>query len=336
MLKIKRFYVNLIEKERKNFFEIFFYFFLYFLSLLYGVIINLRNFFFDYGILPIHFIDKKVISVGNISWGGSGKTSLVIYLHQELCKRFKVASITKGYAKDEFFLLKDKLKYVFDSKDRVLLLKRLRDDFDLFILDDGFQYRKLNRDLDIVVMGAKEFIKKKLLLPAYILREPLKSLRRADIVILTCPDKIPDINSVKESLLKINPHLKIYLADYQFKGFLDRDRNVKDDSYFKSRNFAALTAIGNPEGFISLLKNLNIRIKRVMIYPDHYEFNARDIFRIEEDLKKCGVGDVVITYKDLYHLDFSRANLNYFILEIELKIKDEANLLKDIENTIHI
>ena len=334
MDRLKKVYINFIEKENKNIWELFLFFPLYILSLLYAAAVALRNFLFDHNFLTRHSIGKKVISVGNISWGGSGKTSLVTYLHTFLKSSFKVASITKGYAKDEFLLLQEKVGDVFDAKDRVALLKMKSSDFDVFILDDGFQYRKLSRNLDIVVMGTKEFREKAFLLPAYILREPLKSLRRAQIVILNYSSKIKNIASIREKIKAVNPRIKIYLADYQFKGFLGLDRKPRDFNYFKDKKLAVLTAIGYPEGFVDNILSLKLQLQEKIIYPDHHRFTFEEISDIENKLQIRGIKDVVITYKDFYHLDLRKSCLNYFILDVELKIKDQDKFLEDVKKAI--
>ncbi|MCM8756534.1 MAG: tetraacyldisaccharide 4'-kinase [Candidatus Omnitrophica bacterium] len=323
MLKLKKAYLNLIEKEDKRILEKFIYIFLIILSYIYGIVISVRNFLSDQKIIPIYSLNKKVIGVGNISWGGSGKTSLVIYLHKKLSSSFKVASLTKGYAKDEFMLLKNRLGDVFDGKDRISILKKLVNDYDVFILDDSFQYRKLNKDLEILVMSAKEFGINKRLIPAYIFREPLKSINRADILIITYKEMITDREKIKSFILEFKPTLPIFFASYEFKSFLDRYSNPKDLDYFKGKYLGVLTAIGYPEGFIFNLKKLGLQIKKVFAYPDHYNFTDKDIIGIEREFTKENVDDVIITYKDFYHLDFNRVRKNYFVFNIELKLEEE-------------
>ncbi|MCM8823329.1 MAG: tetraacyldisaccharide 4'-kinase [Candidatus Omnitrophica bacterium] len=323
MLKLKKAYLNLIEKEDKRILEKFIYIFLIILSYIYGIVISVRNFLSDQKIIPIYSLNKKVIGVGNISWGGSGKTSLVIYLHKKLSSSFKVASLTKGYAKDEFMLLKNRLGDVFDGKDRISILKKLVNDYDVFILDDSFQYRKLNKDLEILVMSAKEFGINKRLIPAYIFREPLKSINRADILIITYKEMITDREKIKSFIWEFKPTLPIFFASYEFKSFLDRYSNPKDLDYFKGKYLGVLTAIGYPEGFIFNLKKLGLQIKKVFAYPDHYNFTDKDIIGIEREFTKENVDDVIITYKDFYHLDFNRVRKNYFVFNIELKLEEE-------------
>lgn len=332
-LGIKRWYLTFLEKEKKNWLENILFFFLLILSYLFGMIVSLRNFLYDKRILKVYHINRKVISIGNICWGGSGKTSLAIYLFRKLASKFKVAVITKGYAEDEYRLLKDNLKKVFDDKNRIKLIRRLVNDFDIFILDDAFQYRKLARDLDIVVIRKDELLRSKYLLPASSFREPLTSLKRADIVIITYSEaKRQDY--YREKVLEANSKLKVFFADYIFKGFLDRDKKLVSLEYFKGRKLGVLTAIGYPQGFLGKLKSIDLWIGKVEIFPDHYCFSPEEITLLEESFIKEGIKDIIITYKDYYHLDFTRANLNYFIFCVELKILEEDKFLRYIEDVL--
>ncbi|OPX29284.1 MAG: tetraacyldisaccharide 4'-kinase [Candidatus Omnitrophica bacterium 4484_171] len=334
MRHIKKYYLNLLDKDRRNLSDIIIYLALCVMSFAYGLVVLIRNVLYDFRILPVYTPAKKVISIGNISWGGSGKTSIAGYLHENISLRFRTASITKGYARDEFMMLKERLGDVFDAKDRVSLIKRLEEKFDVFILDDGFQYRRLKRDLDIVVLTQREFRGYRRLIPAYILREPILSLKRANIIVINYWRKIYNINKVKEEIFSINPKAKIYLADYIYKGFMDRNRRDIALGYFRNRKTGVLTAIGYPAGFINLLSSLDIDISKKIIYPDHYNFSAKEVENIENDFKKEGINDIIITRKDFYHLDLRKASLDYFIMEADLKIENEEEFLREVNKFI--
>ena len=334
--RVKSCYLNLISKDRDNLLDVVLYAVLYLLSLIYGFVVFAKNRLYDFKVLSVYASPKKIISIGNISWGGSGKTSIVSCLYKNLSLRFRTASITKGYARDEFMMLKDEIGVVFDAKDRVSLIKRIEKDFDIFILDDGFQYRRLKRDLDIVVLTHREFAGRRELIPAYILREPISSLKRAGIIIINYWHKVDDIDKAKKEALSVNPNAKIYLADYAYKRFLDRDRKSVGLDYFKGIKAGVLTAIGYPEGFIDILSGLNINIGKKIIYPDHYNFNTKDVNSIEKSFKKEGINDIIITYKDFYHLNLKEAKLNYFIMEVELKIEGERDFLREVNRLLYV
>src|SRR3989338_6438579 len=184
MLKLKQRYIDFLEKQSRNFPESIFYYFLYLVSGIYWLVVALRNFFYDGNFFSSYRAQARVISVGNLSWAGSGKTSLVIWLKNIFSGQLRTAVLRRGYGRDEGKLLSDAGCKVFSSPDRLHLAKELEPNFELFILDDAFQYRRLQRTVDIVVMGARDFRHKPRLIPAYIFREPLTSLKRADIVVV--------------------------------------------------------------------------------------------------------------------------------------------------------
>jgi len=321
MVKIKKLYLHFLEKEDKSKGEKIIYYFLLLLSFIYSMIMKARNFLYDKEKIKSYRFSKKIISIGGLSWAGAGKTGLVIYLHKRLSPEFKVASITKGYAEDELLLLREKVGKVFDSKDRVRLIKKLESNFDVFLLDDGFQYRKIKRDLDVVIMSKEELEMRKVLIPASVFREPLSSLKRADILVISYGEK-EDILKVKEKILTINPYLKIYYGNYRFKRFLDRNKREVKREYFQGKKIAVLTAIGYPKGFLEMVKKQKVDIEEKIIYPDHYRFSKATMSKIEERLSKKNIRDVIITYKDFFHIDWGGCNLNYFILDVELEIED--------------
>ena len=148
--------------------------------MLYGAIVFFRNLLYDKKIFSSFPSKAKVISVGNLSWSGTGKTPLSIWLYKKLSSKFKVAVLRRPYAQDEEKMLQEKVKNVFSCPNRQKIAKEKESLFDIFILDDGFGHRKLKRDIDIVIMGAREFKRKHDLIPANFFREPLKALRRAD------------------------------------------------------------------------------------------------------------------------------------------------------------
>lgn len=331
---IRKAYLNFIEQKHRSFPGKLGYGFLCGLSGVYAMAVALRNFFYARGLLPSHAPTGKVISVGNISWGGSGKTTLVRYLHKQLSPSYAVASITKGYARDEFLLLQQALGNVFDAKDRPALIRKLASRFELFILDDGFQYRKIKRDADIVMMTPKEITSSRRLLPAYIFREPFSSLKRADIVIINYAHLAQDRHALISQLRLYNQALKVYFAQYRHAGFLDTNLRPVSGSILKDGRCALLTAIGYPEGFIKMVAASGISCARTITYPDHHEFGADTVRTIEKELKSQGIKNVIITRKDFYHIDFSVAQLNYFIFEVELSIDNEADFLCDIRRIL--
>jgi tetraacyldisaccharide 4'-kinase len=334
MLKIKKWYINFIEKKEKSLGGSFFYYFLCFLSYVYGGIIVLRNFFYDKNIFRQYALDATVISIGNLSWAGSGKTSLSLWLYERLSPTNRLAILRRGYGDDEHKLLAEVSSNVFSSPDRYQIAKECESLFDVFILDDGFQYRRLKRDINILIMGAREFRKKYQLIPAYFFREPFSAIKRADIVLLNYVDEINDPSEIKKNILKIAPHLKIYFSRYRVRGFSDLKGNKYAINFLKGKKVAALSAIGYPEGFFDKLKELNLEVSEQITYPDHYELPEKEFMRIERRLLSAGIKDLIITRKDKYHLPAVNSNINIFIMDVNIEIENEDDFLDVILNCL--
>ncbi|RUM32320.1 MAG: tetraacyldisaccharide 4'-kinase, partial [Aquifex sp.] len=257
------------------------------LSLLYGKIINLRNSLYDRGILKVKKLPVPVISVGNISAGGSGKTSFVIHL-ANLLKDKKVCILSRGYkrkskgtlivseygnvkatweeAGDEPYLMAKILPHVsvVVSEDRykggVLALEKLSPE--VIILDDGFQHRKLHRDLNILLLKKKDLSDK--LLPAGNLREPLREIRRADIIVLTYQEVNPfDFFTGK-------PTFKMFR---EFCCLLNSSFEEIPLDFLKDKEVIAFSGLGDNEQFEKILKKLGIKVKKFIPFKDHHDYS---------------------------------------------------------------
>ena len=333
MLKVRQWYLNFIKAEERNFLEQGVYLGLLFLSYLWAAVVGTKNFLYDSKLLTPARISKKVISVGNLCWGGTGKTSLVSYLHKKLREGARVCTVTKGYAPDEYSLLKEEVGEVCDARDRVGLMQTLSADYDLFILDDGFQYRKVYRDLDIILLRKEDVGDKISLIPASNFREPLRNVRRADMVVITyCTPQGGQL--AKKRLLELKADLKIFFADYLCEGIVDKEKRNVSGEYFRDKNVGILTAIGYPEGFVKKVQESGIMPSKVVIYPDHYHIGQKTLEEIESTFIKEGITDILITHKDFYHIDFRGATLNYFIFRVTLKISEEAQFLAEVHNVL--
>jgi len=332
MVEIKKAFLKFLKEEKNTFFKKFFYYFLFSLSFFYSFLVNLRNYLYDKKILKTYKSRKKLINIGNIVWGGTGKTSLVIYLAEKLKDKYKLACILKGYASDEYKLVREKIKNVFEAKNRVSLLKSLEDKFDVFLFDDCFQYRKLLYDLNILVMKEDDLGSPQLI-PAGIWREPPQNIQRADLIII---NYAKNKEYVKKKLAFLNKNLEIFFMHYRFKNFLNINKEIVEPSYFKNKNIGLLSAIGYPEGFLRSLKDEFdfLKIKKTIFYPDHFQFKQEELKKVEKEFLKEDIKDIIITHKDYYHINFEKASLNYFIFDVELQIEEEEAFLKKIEDVL--
>lgn len=336
MVKLKKWYINFLENDKKSVLERIFNLFLEFLSAIYAVIVHLKNFLYDKKLKLSASCPKKIISIGNLSWGGSGKTTLAILLHQKLSLKFKTAVLRRGCGRDENKLLEEKGITVFSSPDRAALAIRHSPEFDIFILDDGFQHRKLNRSLDIVIMGAREFRKPMKLIPADIFREPLASLKRAHILILSYSSELNDYFSIKTMLGRKFPNLKIYCADYKPEKIITLNGQLVSAGDLENKSLAAMTAVGYPKGFFKKIENLGIIIKRKIIYPDHHELTDKEFKQLQDELLKEGIDNLIITRKDKYHLPTGEKKINIFILDITMCIENEQDFLEQVFKKIAV
>ncbi|MFH0913651.1 MAG: tetraacyldisaccharide 4'-kinase [Candidatus Omnitrophota bacterium] len=318
-------------------------FFLYLASFLYGLVARLL--IFIYRLRP-HRLNCKVISVGNITLGGTGKTSLVAliagYLRQE---GHKVAILSRGYKRrvrsyemigDEPAMLKNSLKdvpVVVDA-DRIRgAQKAVREHkADTVILDDGFQQWRIKKDLEIVTIDANSPFGNRNLLPRGILREPISSLKRADLLVLTKTDLGPSINQLKDYLRRVNPSAPIIESIHQPLGFcqLDKPEDLLDINMLQGKAVTIFSGIGDPDSFKSLIRNLGIKIDLTFEFPDHYNYTQEDLDKIIKDSKDKNIDTIITTEKDAARftgLQMGSDALKILFLRIKLKvIKNEEEL----------
>ncbi|MGB2868497.1 MAG: tetraacyldisaccharide 4'-kinase [Bacteroidota bacterium] len=274
------------------------------LSLLYGVGVALRNWFFEIGIFRVADAGVPVVSVGNLSVGGTGKTPFVELIVSRLASsKQKIAVLSRGYGRrtrgyvvvsngaqrcaeawtagDEPAQLAEKLQGVVVAvdEDRVRAARNVVADFgvSLIVLDDGFQHRYLRRDLDIVLVTADDALAGDFLLPAGNRREPPSSLRRADIVVLSqCNDK----SHFEKASAKLASQAGSRMVGVQtrFKAVRRASSNeVWQLEKLKGQRVVAFSGIGRPQSFDTILKEMGLDVVRHYTYPDHHWYSKDDI-----------------------------------------------------------
>jgi tetraacyldisaccharide 4'-kinase len=281
--------------------------------------------------------------VGNITWGGTGKTPLV----ENLAKFFKQqgrnpAVLIRGYGKDEVYMLKNKLKGipVLSGRNRIrnarIALRRLASD--IIILDDGFQHWRLRRDLDIVLVDARRPFGNRHLIPRGILREPLSSLKRADIFVLTKAEQARDLETLKQELRKYNSRAPIYEAGYSASFLRNLESNQRIEvSTIRGKPVAVVCGIADPGSLTGTLDLLGARVILKFNFRDHYRFRQKDLTRIEQQCLEHQVQTVITTEKDLPRLTpllkSKRSALKFLALAIELRmIKNEEGFFQFLKN----
>ena len=293
------------------------------LSAIFGAAVALRNALYDRHVFQVKKLARPVVSIGNISVGGSGKTPFVIALGQLLAERgiaFDVLS--RGYGRssteiaivdpngspaqfgDEPLLIARKLKApVIVGADRYEagLLAEQKFSTKLHLLDDGFQHRRLHRDFDIVLLPAEDQAGS--LLPTGRLREPITSLSRADAIFL------PD-----------SPELQ-----FQGKNIWRANRVV--DLPAVEGKAIAFSGIARPGQFMEGLKSSKLEIAGTLTFPDHHRYQQRDIDRLLALKKQSKAGSFITTEKDLINLGTLSAQLSPLVavpLRIELETPEQA------------
>ena len=286
-------------------------------------------------------LPHRVISIGNLTVGGTGKTPAAIAIAEEAKSRgYQPCLLTRGYrgrakgpcfvsrgegpllsveeAGDEASLMAEKLEGVpivkgsdrydagmFAIRDLQSLVPHLQSQF-LFILDDGYQHWRLHRDTDILLIDSTNPFGRRRLLPKGILREPLHEMRRADIVVLTKVPGAGDASDIQPGLTSeirtYNPHALIYTSAHLPVGLRTLPgRDLPLDS-LSGKPVLAFCGIGNPSSFRETLLGMGTEIKGFMAFGDHHRYDARDVQRIMGTASECNADWIVTTEKDIMRL----------------------------------
>jgi tetraacyldisaccharide 4'-kinase len=298
----------------------------------YRAAVELRNHLYDRGRLKIYRLPAPVVSVGNLTVGGSGKTPLVAWLSRELAARGRrVAVLSRGYRRREagpFLLVSDGREIqatveeagdepfelarsipgltVAVGADRfrtgLEVIRRLGDH--LFLLDDGFQHRKLFRNLDIVCLDAGEPLTSLRLLPAGRLREPLRSLGRATALLWTRWKRgLPAEALSAEVLPRLGPETAVFRAVNEIEGFSalageeDLSRNA-----FTDQPVGVLAAIARPERLREDLEETGAKVVWFGARRDHHRWDPQEIERMVDRARAAGARVVLTTGKDAVKL----------------------------------
>lgn len=340
---MKKYFYSLATDQKNDFFAIIIKVFLYIFSLIYGLVLFFNICFYKIGIFKKHKLNCVVISVGNITWGGTGKTPFLIELSNYLkSEGHKIAILTRGYKSyknigDETQLLKNNLKdvLVISGKNRLknALIALKEYSVDTIILDDGFQHYKIARDLDIVLLDSTNSFGNKNLIPRGILREPISSLKRANIFLLTKVNLVSQITELEKNLTKIN--LKAMILESRHAPIQIYDLKTNDAvnlDILKNKNICSLSAVASPESFTKTLENLKAKIILDFSFLDHHEYSLKEM---ENIIKKClskNIDTIVTTQKDAIKLkDFNLnlSNIKIFVLKIKLEITNNKEKLYD-------
>ncbi len=284
-------------------------------SVPYGLAVRLRNVGYQRGCRRSYRADVPVVSVGNLTVGGTGKTPCVEWVarfYRELDRR--VVILSRGYGSeagrnDEALVLEENLPDVphLQGADRVALAQVAVEELEaeVLVLDDGFQHRRLARDLDVVLMDATDPWGQGYLLPRGLLREPPSSLKRAGIIVLTRWDQVgpEEREALRQQVARSAPGVPMVETCHEPVELINSEGDRTDLGVLRERPIAAFCGIGNPEAFRHTLVDQGASIAAFRTYADHHAYTRADVEELHDWVQSLGEGTLVVTtQKDLVKL----------------------------------
>ncbi len=330
------------------------------LTIGYKFVINIRNKFFDNNIFKQEFVDAKVISVGNLTVGGSGKTPLVIKLAKHLkSQNKKVGVLSRGYGRNSkgYKLVSNNEKILLDvntagdetflvanecmiptavAEKRVTGAKQFLQDIDLeyIILDDAFQHRWIGRNFNLLVIDQK-FLSNvnsfdQRLLPLGSMREPFESVSRADAIVIN--RKFSPKITIPVKLKKYLNENNVFYCYYKTEGLFDiKTKKEYTIEEFKDQHSLVVCGIAKPFSFLKILSSKNINIKNKLIFSDHKHYTNKEVQQIRKEFYDTNSYSVLTTQKDAVKLmEFNKEldDIDIYYLKISLQLEDENNFYK--------
>jgi tetraacyldisaccharide 4'-kinase len=321
---------------------------------------SLRRKGYQRGWFHTHRLPKPVISVGNLTVGGTGKTPLVMWLASELHRQGKrVAILSRGYGGsrpsanrwvsdgksfradwhsvgDEALLMAQKCPWALIAvgKDRYRLGCWLleQDTCDCFLLDDGFQHLSLYRDLDILLFDATDETGLKGTLPAGRMREPLSAAQWATIIMFSRTGNSHSLSSLQARIehhvgkpivplrIDITPQKMIHIPT----------RAIRSMDFFKHRSLLLVSGIGNPSSFRSCVLSCELDVRDEIRYSDHFAYSEKDVEEIRLKMNRLKVDLVLTTEKDALKLqEFLRKDDPFWALEVQVTVAEGENQIQE-------
>lgn len=306
------------------------------LAILYGWVVGIRIFLYRKGIFRTRSLPCKVISVGNITLGGTGKTPFVILLTEMIRdKGYRTAVLSRGYkgeytgpfgvvsdgektlldaaqAGDEPYLLAQKLKGVpiLVGKKRWVSGEFARERFNsqAIILDDGFQHLGLKRDINVLLLDSQNPFGNGKLFPRGELREPLSQMARADAVVLTKAQEGDNINNLGKRLGNFPKGVPIFRTSYKPREIrVWGEEEGREASILGGRKVLAFAGLARPSSFQKTLSSLGAEVLKFEVFPDHHPYGPGDLERLFREAIRSGAEAVITTEKDMARVRFTFA-----------------------------
>ena len=294
-------------------------------SFLYGLVVVIRNWFYNAGIFKSQAFNLPIISVGNLDVGGAGKTPMTEYLIRLLKTSYRVATLSRGYGRitkgyllvessslasqtgDEPLQLKHKFPDVTVAvcENRVAGVENLKQDNQVILLDDAYQHRAIKPGLSILLFDYNQLKTPAVLLPAGNRREPFIGRRRADVIIISkCPAQMS--TEEKEHInirMALFPHQQLFFTTIAYQPLVDRNGEMTQLQSIEDTAIFLLTGIAGPQPVVNYLKQFSRQIIHHK-YPDHHRFSLKNITKLADDFNICPANKKIIitTEKDMQRL----------------------------------
>ncbi|MCB2204679.1 tetraacyldisaccharide 4'-kinase [bacterium] len=339
------------------------------LSSLYGLGMQLRNTAYDRGWLRSHSCAVPVISVGNLTAGGTGKTPVVEALLRAMLPDWRVAMVTRGYRRKSSGLLvvsdgagkrsgveesgdeaaqvaaKFPSAVVIADEQRVRGARYAADNFGVqrIVLDDAYQHRALARDCNILVLDARYPLASLRLLPAGRLREPLRGIDRADIVLLSRCEDAMQVEALRQEVSR-RTSVPVFATRFTpvalypvVPGRTDAASHPVDA--LAGKRVLAFCGIASPASFTQTLEGMGMEVADTMQFPDHHWYNSDDMQKLHNRAEALGTELLVTTEKDAVRLQkhagaLSMFEVRYPQLELEFIDGDDAKFFEEVERLL--
>jgi tetraacyldisaccharide 4'-kinase len=319
-------------------------------SLVWQAIVRTRAAAYRKGFFRSKRLPGTVISIGNLTAGGTGKTPLVLWLAERLHAEGKRAAVlTRGYRgvpagpggvpqSDEVAIYRTRLQHLAElgvGANRFASGKILsRHGIEWFVLDDGFQHMQLARDVDIVLLDATDPFAGGWMIPAGLLREPKSALARADIIIVTRSPKTPAIETIVQRIT----HVPIFHAVTELLDVVKIPTHASHPleplAGWREKEAFAFCGIGNPQAFFDDLSRWGGSVSGHSSFPDHHTYTQRDIEKLETRAHDSGAEIMLCTEKDIFNLrNVFLPNLPVFCVRISMEISEPDKLWRTISET---
>jgi tetraacyldisaccharide 4'-kinase len=357
LLKMNRFnWSTLHQKRERSIISLF----LGLLSLLYSAAVRLRLLAYRKGLLKSKSLPAYVVSVGNITVGGTGKTPFVAMLSDWMTHNgFRTAILSRGYkgkSKRESLVVSDgkgRIASVYDAGDEpILLAKKLPStpvliskdrhaigdmalrlfNAEVLLLDDGYQYLSLHSDLNILLIDAKRQFGNGSVLPLGPMREPFEGIKRADLIVISRCSEQDRGDELVRLLGKTVPGKPVLHSSHlPDEVFFPPTGEVHPPHILKGKNVMAFAGIAHPDDFLEMITGLGAHVVEFMGYPDHYAYRDSDLEAFASWSKRSAVDFLLTTEKDWVRIDEKIVgDLNIAVLKIKIDLFQYGHILFDI------